>query len=184
MSKSILKELAKYDFPDEIKAKANEIFLQINETRRKSKRTVLLFKCVYNAYIVLGKYREPIALGELMGLDSKKVKRCEREYNEARTGFSNNEDVDPVKLLEDYCIRLGFDSERTEDCCNFYVKITTKNPDILEKDPKKAVMAIFKYYLDLNGFEVPKETFKTTLKISEASISAKYKEVVETDNQK
>ena len=47
--RSILNEIGKYNFSDGVKNKANEIFQKINKLTRKSKRDILIFKCVHDA---------------------------------------------------------------------------------------------------------------------------------------
>ena len=53
--RTLIQDLKVLDFPDEIKKQANQIFMSMNcPTKRSKKRKLLLFFCIYSAYMELG----------------------------------------------------------------------------------------------------------------------------------
>src|SRR5439155_18782011 len=76
-AKNISKDLEKYSFPESVKARANEIFMDKLEgnTYRSSTRKAVIFACVHMAYKELGKAQDPVSIAKIIGIGKKEMSK-------------------------------------------------------------------------------------------------------------
>ena len=86
--KSILADLKKYEFSNDIKNKADVIYSKMKyQVRRGKIRFQMLFFCVYCAHLELNVEVNPIHLGSLFGLTKGEVQRCDSIFSPLQTGY-------------------------------------------------------------------------------------------------
>src|SRR5258708_17857264 len=80
--RSIIADLEKYQFNDDIKLRSNLIYNKMKHSaRRANKRQFLLFFCVYNAYKELGINVNPAELGRMFGLTQGQVQKTDSIFS-------------------------------------------------------------------------------------------------------
>lgn len=177
--KNIVSEFNKYDLPDEVKTKANDIYNKMYKisTKRGKCRHQMLYILVYNAYKELGTPLDPIVLAKAMGLEKSQINKAFTKFSEIQTGYKSiNIEIDIVSIIKRICENIGFDEDRLQHCLQVADIILEKDKDLLgEYRIQKIAAAIIEYYLYISGHQVDKELFSNITGISSSSINFLHK---------
>jgi transcription initiation factor TFIIIB Brf1 subunit/transcription initiation factor TFIIB len=86
--RTLVHDLKSLDFPDDIKKTANQIFMSMNcPTKRSKKRKLLLFFCIYSAYMELGIPQIPNIIAKKVNISSSEVSKAMALFSESQTGY-------------------------------------------------------------------------------------------------
>jgi hypothetical protein len=192
--KSILQKLEKYNLPDDIKKRANEIYKKIQEGGKKNNHSnQLLYYCVVNAYKELGKPYVATVIGSMFDLRQGEMSRAMSKYAYNQTGYrpviSNN---CPGVLVKEFAKNFDFTSEMIEDLANFSDRILTNHPEFRQFRPQQVAAAIIYYYANVRisisdlveeaTLKDARETFIKKMGQSWATINVLHKQIVLADN--
>jgi transcription initiation factor TFIIIB Brf1 subunit/transcription initiation factor TFIIB len=182
--KSIMSELAKYKFNDDINIRANFIFTKMKlVTRRANKRTYLLFFCVYNAHKELGIKVNPSDLGKIFNLTQGQMQKTDSMFSPLQTGYKAvNRTISAVDYMPHFCDKLDLD-QYSDDMVIFANNIITKHVELSQFVQQTVAAGILKYFLVINGIEVvdKKQISEVTFR-SDTTIDSMYKKISELDN--
>lgn len=182
---TIIDKLQKYtSIPEEVRNKADVIYNQMTvKQHRKTKLIQLLYWCCYNAYLELNLDINPQELGKVFGLTSTEVSRCGSMFSELETGYQPPRGfTTPMNYLPGFCDNplLPFTKTATEQCLAVADRIISKEPALLYQTPLNVACGIFKYYLVINGIQVP--DLRAIVGLSDSTINPWYKVVENIDN--
>jgi transcription initiation factor TFIIIB Brf1 subunit/transcription initiation factor TFIIB len=183
--KSILPDLKKYDFTNEIKNKADVIYSKMKyQVRRGKIRFQMLFFCIYCAHLELNIDINPIHLGGLFGLSKGEVQRCESIFSPLQTGYKPPTKItSPLGYLPNFCSILSLSNDAVNDITNLGNKILNKDKSLYQENPQTVAAGLLRYYIITNGIilnEPQKLTFITGR--SNVTIDVMYRRISAIDN--
>lgn len=184
-NRSILNDLSAYpQFSDDIKIRANTIYLKMNPTtNRAKKRTLLLFFCIYNAYKELGIKIDPAVLGDIFGLNAGQLQKTESMFSRLQTNYKPIINCRTVSdYINDYCQAIGL-ADYVDDIIQLSDHILSKNVDLNQSASQPVAAGMIKYYMVINGIElVNKELLSQAARRSDTTIEAMFKKISGVDN--
>jgi hypothetical protein len=182
--RNILKDLAGYNFPEDIKYEANDIFRKIGmPTKRGNERNKMLFFLVYTAFRQKGRFVNPQVLGKEMGLSPGDINRALTAFSEVQTGFRPKiKRATPLDALPELCASLELESI-TEDVLEMAKEIMEKCPSLNEEFPHKVSAGILSYFMEINGIKIPQELFKKKVDFSDVTIKDIHQRITKIHNQ-
>ena len=182
--RSIMKDLDPYNLPDEIKNKANNVFVSIAPaTHRGKKRKQLLFFCLFTAYKELGIHVDPKTIAQLINMDLGGMNKSISMFSEIQTGYRVRKHiVTCVDIVPDYCEKVGISVDAVSQVTGLASEMLTKCPNLRERYPQTVAAGILRYYMSINGLLVDELAFAKTLCLSEATISQSHKLIQQIDN--
>lgn len=183
VARSILTDLTKHNFPEEIKHTANEVYQRIGMmTKRGRERDKMLFFCVYTAYKSKGQCINPKVLAKEMGISNGDVNRALTSFSQIQTGFSlPSVKTSPIDTIPEFCTALNLDNV-TEDVIELTKDILQKCPSLHEEFPHKVGAGILRYYIEINGIQIPSEVFRKTVEFSDVTIKDIYERIMRIHN--
>lgn len=182
--RSILSDLAPYALLDDIKNKADVIYNKMkHQTRRGKIRNQMLFFCVYNAHLELGRNVNHAQLGKQFGLTTGEIQRCDSIFSFLQTGYRPPiQHTSPLGYLPNYCENIGLSQEAMNNVILLGKTILEKDAELNQENPQTVAAGILRYYLIINGIfcEMSKIT-EVTLR-SAVTIDAMLRKVQCVDN--
>ena len=183
--RSILSDLKKYSFTDDIKNTADVIYNKMRyQVRRGKIRDQLLFYCVYCAHCELRRNVNPIQLGKLFELTQGEVQRCDSLFSPLQTGYRKPElIVSPLDYLPDHCNAINLSQEAIEGILIMAAGILEKDPSLMQENPQTVASGLLRYYTVLNGITVDDPQHMTIVTSrSNATIDTVYRRIATIDN--
>lgn len=183
---SIISDLKKYSLPDDIKNKADSIYLKmIPRTRRKRIRQQLVFFCSYCAYLELGIDVNLMQLATQFGLTQGEVQRCGSLFSKLQTGYAPPVvDSTPLSYIPGFCESLGLSEEAIEDISRIYDVVCSTDERLSQENPQTVASGLLKYYVVTNGIAMKDaNAISTITNRSSVTIDAMYKRITIADNQ-
>lgn len=184
VEKSINKELKLIQISDPIKIRANKIYQQISTpTKKGRKRLLLVFYCVYFAYIEKKIVVDPIDITNQLGLKKNAISKALNTFSNCGYDPPMNV-VNPVDLIRLYAEKIPcLDKSCIPEIEEFGRDIMEKKPDFGEPFPQKIAGGIIKFYMELNGHALPKKNYEVMLYSSPVTINNVVKEIKTIYNQ-
>jgi transcription initiation factor TFIIIB Brf1 subunit/transcription initiation factor TFIIB len=178
--KNLASDLKGLDFPDEIKKTANQIFMSMNcPTKRSKKRKLLLFFCIYSAYMELGIPQIPNIIAKKVNISPSEVSKAMALFSESQTGYHPPYMlITPIHYLPDYCTKLGFSEETKEMVYSLAKNIMDTDKTLMEESPQKISAGIIQFFMVVNGIQFKKKEFAKMFGFSEVTINNIYKRIV------
>lgn len=183
---SIISDLKCYQLPDDVKNKADSIYLKmIPRTRRKKIRKQLVFFCVYCAYLELGIVVNPMQLGKQFGLTSGEVQRCGSLFSKLQTGYTPPVvDSTPLNYVPGFCENLGLSTEAIEEISRIYDAVSSNDERLSQENPQTVASGLLKYYIETNGIVMKdSKAISVITNRSSVTIDSMYKRIAVADNQ-
>jgi transcription initiation factor TFIIIB Brf1 subunit/transcription initiation factor TFIIB len=182
--KNLASDLKCLDFPDEIKKTANTIFMSMNcPTKRSKKRKLLLFFCIYSAYMELGIPQIPNIIAKKVNISPSEVSKAMALFSESQTGYHPPYMlITPIHYLPDYCTKLGFSEETKEMVYQLANNIMEKDKSLMEESPQKISAGIIQFFMVMNGIQFKKKEFAKMFGFSEVTINNIFKRIVAIDS--
>lgn len=183
--RSILKELEELRLPDDIKARADQIYQEMeNGTRRGTRRKQLVFYCTYQAYHDGGYRKDPYEIARLVGIATGDVTKAISTYSDRRVGAKKVTEYSPVEFIPQYCEALNLAHECKQKILTFAAGILRKDPDLLDRTPRAVAAGIIMYYLTvIAGAVVDVKQFAKSVLMSEVTVNKSCKSIMEVDNR-
>ena len=183
-SKSIRSDMENLPVPEDIKSRAELIFLRLKAvTKRGNRRKQLVFFCIYEAYKEVGTPQDPKKIASVVGIKSSEMTKALSMFSEVQTGYKSKFiHVDPKDLLPGYAEQLTLPKETIEELLKFAEEIINKDPELKEKFPQKVASGILKYYLEINGATLNMKEYAKIIQLSEVTINSMYKSIVKIHN--
>lgn len=183
--RSILQDLKSYPFPDDIKNQADVIYNKMRyQVRRGKIRFQMLFFCVYNAHIELGRDINPIQLGAQFGLTQGEVQRCDSLFSPLQTGYRPRPiNTSPLGYLPDYCQNMDLSQEAIDEIMKMSVMILKKDPTLYQESPQTVAAGLLRYYTITNGITTddPQKITRITNR-STVTIDGMFRRIATIDN--
>jgi len=184
-NKNITNDLNKYsEFSDDIKYRANYIYIRMNHsTRRKKKRQLLLFFCVYSAYKELGIKVNPADLGDIFGLTSGQLQKTDAMFSHLQTGYKPVcQSISVNDYIHDYGVKIGLE-EHIENIIQLCDNIIIKDTSLSQASSQPVAAGMIKYYMMINGIELAdKNALIDAARRSDTTIESMYKKICLIDN--
>lgn len=182
---TILPDLERYPFTDDIKNQADVIYNKMTYRVRRGKiRFQLLFYCVYYAYIELGRDVNPIQLGRIFDLTPGEVQRCDSIFSPLQTGYRPPSiTTSPLGYLSGYCKEMKLSEEAIKEIKHLAINILNKDRDLYQESPQTVAAGILRYYTYTNGIitDDPQEITKVTDR-STVTIDTMFRRISAADN--
>lgn len=195
--KNILNDLVDKKFssiPNEVKEKANSIYMSMKgQTSRKgNNRILLIYYCVYCAYMELDIEFSPFNLSDLFNLNKQQTSKCSSMFSKVYTGYAPPKDkkIEVWYYFSDFCKKGGLTDEAAEEMKDLFFEILDKctnnnlceTPLLLESKPHSVSAALFKYYLTIHGIKIDVDKFNDITTLSCATIKPIYDIISEIHN--
>jgi transcription initiation factor TFIIIB Brf1 subunit/transcription initiation factor TFIIB len=182
--RNLIADLKPLEFPDEIKKSANQIFMSMNcPTKRSKKRKLLLFFCIYSAYMELGIPQIPNVIAKKVGISPNEVSKAMALFSESQTGYRPPYMlITPLHYLPEYCTKLGFTPATKELVYEMAKDIMEKDKTLIEESPQKISAGIIQFFMVMNGIQFKKKEFAKMFGFSEVTINNIFKRIVSIDS--
>jgi transcription initiation factor TFIIIB Brf1 subunit/transcription initiation factor TFIIB len=179
--KGIHQELVKYSFDTSIIDLANKMYLIVTNggIKRGTSRKAIIFSCVFNAYIELGRKKTSEELRELFKLEKRDASRALTEF---KKGYKTRESlfISPEYFIPQILGQFNASTMHVEKIQKLYTFISNKNiTGIKGSNPKSISAGIIYYYLFLTEKLMDVDKFSETSGLSKITISKIYKSIIE-----
>jgi hypothetical protein len=182
-TRSILPDLNAYNFPENIKYKADAIFDQLGApTKRGNERKKMLFYLVYRAYQENDQVINPYNLGAEMGLQRTDVCKASNLFQDNKGYRPRNKRALPTDALPDLCKELDLE-HLTESVLELGNEILEKEPRLVDELPHKVAAGILVYFMEIHGIKISPELLKDKITFSEVTIKEIHQRVSKIHNQ-
>ncbi len=154
--RSIITDLLPYPFPNDIKNQADVIYNKMYfQVRRGKVRDQMLFYCVYNAHLELGRDVNHQHLGKQFNLTPGEIQRCYSIFSFLQTGYRPPfVRASPLSYLPDYCKDIGLSQDVINDIKVVGNAIMNKDKSLEQENPQTVAAGILRYYLIANGIQL------------------------------
>lgn len=155
--RSIYKDLSDLNLPQEVVDAAESYFQTLNITAKKgTRRTQILFVCVYNAYKLLNCPQDAGIVAKMCGLDKSKINKAIKNYSDPNGDIIY---VDPENFLQRYIHELDLSQDQETEIYDLMTEIRNNYPILMEEFPQILSLALVKYYLQSNTLPYDKVKF-------------------------
>lgn len=185
--KSILNDLEKLNFPENVCIKANQIYSEIITSNKGSRTKILQFYCAYNACKELGIVEDITKLAAKFSIKKENIQKVLKRFNTPNNSYQPQQiQYSPNDMLKLYL--ESFDEKEIglndrEEIIKTGEGIVSRHEDILlEEDPKKIAGAIILYYSNSRNFLVDKKKLALIVGLSDVTITNAYRNLLELEN--
>ena len=153
--KSILKDMKDMAFPEEIKSRANQIYLEMNiPTKKKGKRKQLIYFCITSAY---KEYNIPFIPNEIaarVGITLRMASKSKSLYSSVITGYNvKGKRFNPIDYIPVLYPYIGIKEGHEETLKYITNIIINKDNRILNSTPHIVTAGIILYFIEIIGME-------------------------------
>ncbi len=183
--RSIIPDLDKYTFADDIKNRADLIYnLMHKQVRRKKVRDQLIFFCVYCAHLELMRDVNSTSLGSVFGLTQGEIQKCDSLFSFLQTGYKSPiNNSSPCKYYPEYFNIIGLSDDLLEDINVLTRDIVVKDRTLSQENPETVAGGILKYFLVTRGIYVDDpDKIQNITKKSKQAIDSMYRRISIIDN--
>ncbi len=151
--KSIILDLTNIPVEDYVKIKANEIYLKMNVSTRKSgKRARLLYYCITTAYKELGIAFIPGIIIKYVGLEIKDIPSANSMYSKSITGYiSKAIRFTPIDYIPILYNSIGITSGHIDYIIRLTKELIKKDKRLLNSMPHIVAAGIILYFMEYAG---------------------------------
>ena len=187
--KSLVNDFNSLNIPEEIKKEATRISLD-RKARKDTRRKMLVFWCLFNAYNNLNDPQDPRILAKIVGIPVEHIQKAIKLFDKEKVIIS----VSPVRFVGNHLISMDKDPDMPEEYKNILRdhhnkivdianKICESGREVLENYPQVIASAIIQYYILKNKLNMDKVIYMTILsKLAERSKITINKIVKELNN--
>lgn len=183
IKKNVIKTLSpiicKLDISPDIINEANKVLEDLCKKAEKlKKKTKLDFYCLYKAYQNLKISKDTHNLGKLLGLGTKDINSAIITYSKLEgKGIGEFKNTSAIQLVDEYCNKIDFKEDAIEEVKDILNIVMSKNNSLNDENPRKLVCSVIKYYMTINGINYNKDTFKSILGFSDATLNILSKKI-------
>lgn len=172
-AKNILKDLEKYSFPEAVKTRANELFMENLEGRtyRSSTRKAVIFACVHTAYKELGKPQDPLVIAKNIGIGRKDMSKGIRLLSPVYTGKEETKQIfiEPMDLVPEILDKINMGEEHVPSIKAIY-EFSRRSQVLTRSNPQSVAAGLVYYWLMENEYEISKAEFAGVVGLSQMTI--------------
>lgn len=182
--KSIASDLVKYKIPEDIIAKADELYKRDNvKICRQKKRIHLLFYYTLHAYRDSYKDIDPNKIAKIFNLTQGDAMTAVSTFNKKKDSDNVNF-TSPLRLTLNYCKDLNIvDEEILNEIKTLCLEVIHKNPNLLNSYPQTVASGILWYYFQTSNYEPDRLKFEQIVGRSTATIKKTAKLIGTIDNE-
>ena len=176
--KSIKADLKKIGLSSDIISSANNIYKNMSiGTKRGKRRRMLIFFCVFNAYVENNITVDPISLAKKCGLDksgiSKALSMCSPVNSVSESPLVNHTANNYIKVFYDKLNQnwIDFPADSLDHINDMTDYILESDPELMDEKPQTVAAAVLVFYMQLNGYCLNKEKYKGIFGISDMTIN-------------
>ena len=153
--KSILNDMKNIPFPEEIKKKANAIFLEMKiPTKKKGKRKQLIYHCITSAYKEFEIPFIPNLVATHVGISIRDASKSRSLYSRVITGYNvRGKRFDPIDYIPVLYGYMGIKEGHEETLKLITNIIIKKDSRILNSTPHIITAGIILYFFEIIGME-------------------------------
>lgn len=181
--RSIVTELSKYNFSEQVIIKANQIFMEMKPgIKRRRNRLYLHYACVYYAYLELNTPTDPNDLALKIGIDKKEINTALNKYSATKTQYKQkvNLKINPVVcFLKLFCSNLDLTSDQYNEMVYIYNRISDK---IETNNIRLLAGGIISYYCYVNEIKIRNSKIAKVSNVGEIEMKLMKKDVRKYDN--
>jgi len=182
--KSIASDLVKYKIPEDIIAKADELYKRDKvKICRQKKRIHLLFYYTLHAYRDAYNDIDPNKIGKIFGLTQGDAMTAVSTFNKkkdtCKVFFTS-----PLSLTLNYCKDLNIvDVEILAEITKLCLEVIHKEPNLMNSYPQTIASGILWYYFQTSNYEPDRVKFEQIVGRSTATIKKTAKLIGTIDNE-
>jgi len=182
--KGIANELVKYSFEPDIVKIANDMYLNVTNggIKRGTSRKAIIFSCVFNAYIELGRKKTSEELRVLFKLERRDASRAMTEFKKV---YKTRESlfISPIYFIPKILDQFNASKHHEEKVIKLYNFINSKNiTEIKGSNPKSISAGIIYYYLYIVDKIMDLDKFSEMSGLSKITITKIYKSIIDNVN--
>jgi hypothetical protein len=155
--RNIMDALDQYSFNQEVKVKANEIYLSLRAKHgwKGNNRKKLLYFLTLCAHDELGIPVEAIRLAAQFGLSPNDIHNVKAKFSPVITGYHPpSKKVSVLDMLPGYCRELYLSEEYTKQMLFWAKDFIDKHPDILQEGIYNVAGGMIDYFNKINGVQM------------------------------
>lgn len=181
VAKSILPDLAKRDFPEDINREAEKVYKEIIATglRKRSKEPVI-FYCVLQAHKRLSRTVVPNELAKKFGIERSEASKTISYYNSIISYCTSF--TEPAEMILYYCKKMDISTQLTELMIAGFNSLMERCPGLRERAITSTVAAFIYYYLTMYGMVINDEKYAEVFDLSFSTIDNVKSLVCQVDN--
>uniref|UniRef100_A0A6C0BMB4 Transcription factor TFIIB cyclin-like domain-containing protein n=1 Tax=viral metagenome TaxID=1070528 RepID=A0A6C0BMB4_9ZZZZ len=184
--KSIRSFLEDLQLPDDVKNEAESIYSRLHISQRKrKKRLLVVYYCLYNAYKVLGLSYVPNLLADMVGIDRKDISKAISSCFPLQSGYYPPQVQRNPRDFIPQCIEvLNLDLMLADEVIDLYNQVmkSEKSRLLAEKAPQSVAAGMIMYFSSTRGFIVDKEQFSKLIGVSEFTLDTITKLIIHVHN--
>jgi hypothetical protein len=161
--KSIMKDIENYPISEDLKRKANSIYMDVIAAgaKKKSRKKLVCF-CLDQAGRSLPESMlSSLQIAHMVGVDEGKVIEAIKYYgspsNTSYRGVGNYSE--PLDLIHNYGRQMKLTAVSINMIKEDYVSLVTRNPELKEKPPVTTIAALIYCYKKTNGLHIDQQEF-------------------------
>lgn len=183
---TLKKDFDPLPFTEDLKKTAESIYRQFKDPAKKSRyRNQLVFATLYYAHLELGIKKDPRSIAKIVGLSSQDVSNALSNFSETQTGYRPKTAFFTVPdLIPGYCQDFGLNDEITDEILYVCGEILTRSPQLKNKPPQTVAAGIIRFFFEIYGIKAPPGKFLQVTHLSDATITAMYKQIAKIYNSK
>jgi hypothetical protein len=170
-SRTILQDLSKIPVPENIKKRANEIFMESDiPTRRTTKRKLLVYHCLSCAYQDLNIVFTPERLAKDVGISENKIKAASTNYAKYTMQYCNKNPTDVSDYIYKHFMMSCLQDSIYPNVIKMKDIVLKNNEDLSDCKPQHlsaAIITSFCYFHNItldssfyNGINIKKSSIK------------------------
>jgi len=184
--KSIRGFLEDLQIPDDVKDQAELIYTKLHISQRKrKKRLLVVYYCLYNAYKVLGLSYVPNLLADMVGIDRKDISKAISSCFPLQSGYYPPQVQRSACDFIPQCIEvLNLDLMLADEVVDLYNQVMKSDRSRLltEKPPQSVAAGMIMYFSSTRGFSIDREQFSRLVGVSEFTLDTITKLIIHVHN--
>jgi hypothetical protein len=165
--KSLKEDLIRAEFPPDIVAKADEVFIDMNSgLKRGVRRKQLMFFCVQTAYNLLGIAEDPATLANRCGITPSEMMKASSMCSYSKTNYKpppiHWSAKDYLKVFFQKIVDMdiiSFSDDTLKEIENICDEVLGKSFELRDEKPQTVAAAVIVFYLGLHGCAIDKRKY-------------------------
>jgi transcription initiation factor TFIIIB Brf1 subunit/transcription initiation factor TFIIB len=186
----ILFELGPMKLPEDIKRKANTIYLSMpsRDIHRRGNRKFKIFSAIYEAYTQCGIPCEPITIAAEVGIMKSRIGHAISKFSKAIKLSRHGQEKNPtnnwsaIDYIKPLLVEFGINDEHAETIEQLGYKVLAASRELKEEKPQKVAKTLIIHWATINGFKFARESIAKMCGVSIATIDSIRSKIIEADN--
>lgn len=187
-TRSILCDLRKFKFPQEIQNEANNIYLSMGlkkKTNRGKCRLNVIFYCLVVAHMNLNMDRDPKQIANMINMPHCQLSKAYNMCSTIRTGYEVRNPIrSPIVFIPGYVRHVGLSDDSIKPIEEFLNEILQKEERYIEDEyPQVIAAAAIQCYMLNEGYSVNKAQYAALVIKSSTTIKKNVERINEIYNR-